>query len=310
MRRPPVFRFAPSPNGALHLGHARSALLNADMAEAVGGRLLLRMEDIDQPRCSQAFEDAIGTDLAWLGLRWEEPVRRQSEHFDVYGHALRRLIADGLVYPAFLSRGALRARVAAAHDRGENWPQDPDGAPLYPDDDRRRAASQARQMIADGLPFAWRLRMDDALAGITHELSWMELGGDLAGPGRLATFDARAWGDVVLARRDVPTSYHLAVTVDDAAQAVTHVVRGRDLYAATAVHRVLQGLLGLPAPLYHHHALVLGPDGRKLSKSHGATALAQLREDGATPADIRRLALEPAGASAQEQTLGQSKGEQ
>ncbi|ENT04572.1 tRNA glutamyl-Q(34) synthetase GluQRS [Brucella sp. 63/311] len=283
----PVFRFAPSPNGQLHLGHAYSALLNANMAEQSGGRFLLRMEDIDTARCTPALEQGIYDDLHWLGLRWETPVRRQSEHFGEYRNALTKLADKGLVYPAFLSRSEVRKRISEACARGDDWPSDPDGTPLYPQDERNMSEKEQMEHIFSGAPYAWRLDMDKALASAGEPLFWNESG---AGPdgetGRLAADPAR-WGDVVIARKDTPTSYHLSVVVDDALQGITHIVRGRDLFHATSVHRLLQKLLGLPEPLYHHHDLVLGEDGQKLSKSRKDTALASLREQGWTPADIR-----------------------
>ncbi|WP_105984130.1 MULTISPECIES: tRNA glutamyl-Q(34) synthetase GluQRS [unclassified Brucella] len=283
----PVFRFAPSPNGQLHLGHAYSALLNANMAEQSGGRFLLRMEDIDTARCTPALEQGIYDDLHWLGLRWETPVRRQSEHFGEYRNALTKLADKGLVYPAFLSRSEVRKRISEACARGDDWPSDPDGTPLYPQDERNMSEKEQMEHIVSGAPYAWRLDMDKALASAGEPLFWNESG---AGPdgetGRLAADPAR-WGDVVIARKDTPTSYHLSVVVDDALQGITHIVRGRDLFHATSVHRLLQKLLGLPEPLYHHHDLVLGEDGQKLSKSRKDTALASLHEQGWTPADIR-----------------------
>ncbi|UWF58516.1 tRNA glutamyl-Q(34) synthetase GluQRS [Brucella sp. 2716] len=283
----PVFRFAPSPNGQLHLGHAYSALLNANMAEKSGGRFLLRMEDIDTARCTPALEQGIYDDLHWLGLKWESPVRRQSEHFGEYRNALTKLADKGLVYPAFLSRSEVRKRISEACARGDGWPSDPDGTPLYPQDERNMSEKEQMEHIVSGAPYAWRLDMDKALAAAGEPLFWNESG---AGPdgetGRLAA-DPAKWGDVVIARKDTPTSYHLSVVVDDALQGITHIVRGRDLFHATSVHRLLQKLLDLPEPLYHHHDLVLGEDGQKLSKSRKDTALASLREQGWTPADIR-----------------------
>ena len=276
-----VFRFAPSPNGHLHLGHALSALLNHDMARAAGGRLLLRIEDIDQTRCRPEFEVAILVDLAWLGLAWEEPVRRQSEHLEAYRAALVRLTDMGLVYPAFESRGEIARLVA---ERGPEWPRDPDGAPLYPGAARNlSAAERARRMANE--PYALRLDMAAAMARVGG-VSWEESGSQHSGSVAAAP---EAWGDVVIARKEVPTSYHLSVVVDDALQGVTHVVRGEDLYGSTSVHRVLQELLGLPAPTYHHHRLIPDADGRKLSKSTKATALRELRALGVTPAEIRRM---------------------
>jgi glutamyl-Q tRNA(Asp) synthetase len=284
----PVFRFAPSPNGYLHLGHALSALINFDMARQRGGRLLLRIEDIDATRCRPDYELAIYEDLAWLGLRWEEPVRRQSEHLDEYRAALARLEAVGLIYPAFESRAEVARLVAAREGQGE-WLRDPDGAPLYPGDAKHTGPAERVRRIAAGEPYALRLDMQAALdrAG---PLTWSETGLDPAGETGTVAADPARWGDVVLARKDVPGSYHLAVVVDDAVQAVTDVVRGRDLFHATSVHRLLQTLLGLPAPRYHHHRLLLDKHDRKLSKSTRATGLRELRDQGLTPADIRRLA--------------------
>jgi glutamyl-Q tRNA(Asp) synthetase len=281
---PPVFRFAPSPNGYLHLGHAFSALLNADLARQAGGRLLLRIEDIDAARCRPQYEQAIYRDLAWLGIEWEKPVRRQSEHFDAYREALAKLGAMDLVYPAFESRADIARMVAG---RGDAWPRDPDGAPLYPG--RRDAMTGAERSARReaGEPHALRLDMAAALSR-TGPLRWREEG---AGPkGEIGIVEARpeVWGDVVLARKEVPTSYHLSVVVDDALQGVTQVVRGMDLFWSTSVHRLLQALLGLAQPGYRHHRLILDAGGSKLSKSTRSTALWELRAAGATPADIRR----------------------
>jgi glutamyl-Q tRNA(Asp) synthetase len=287
---PPVFRFAPSPNGYLHLGHALSALLNADLARATRGRLLLRIEDIDATRCRPEYEQAIYQDLAWLGIDWERPVRRQSEHFDAYRQALDQLAAMGLVYPAFESRGDI-ARMIAAHGGEADWPRDPDGALLYPG--RRDAMTDAQRnaRIEAGEPYALRLDMAAALAR-AGSLRWREDGSGPSGETGIVEARPQAWGDVILARKEVPTSYHLSVVVDDALQGATDVVRGRDLFWSTSVHRLLQALLGLPQPVYRHHRLVLDADGRKLSKSTAATALRALRAEGVTPAQIReRLEL-------------------
>jgi glutamyl-Q tRNA(Asp) synthetase len=289
----PVFRFAPSPNGLLHLGHALSALVNFQIAQKLGGRFLLRMEDIDTVRCSEAFEDAIYEDLRWLGIEWESPVRRQSEHFDTYREALDALYGEGLIYPATLSRSALKRTIAEAEARGETWPRDPDGAPLYPLAERNRSSREQRQIIESGEPFAWRLNMKRAQAAIGKaDISWIEFHArDNAGDNsdeEIRT-DPAAWGDVILARKDTPTSYHLSVVVDDHLQDITHIVRGKDLAQATSVHRLLQSLLGYQVPVYHHHDLVLGDDGQKLSKSRDDTSLASLRAGGMTPADIRRM---------------------
>jgi glutamyl-Q tRNA(Asp) synthetase len=284
-----VFRFAPSPNGPLHLGHAYSALINQKLAREAEGRLLLRIEDIDPTRSAAEFERGILGDLAWLGMEWEEPVRRQSEHMDAYRAHLDRLIAEGLVYPAFMSRGEIRVHIAEAQGAGKRWPIDPDGAPLYPDADRRLPARERKRRIESDAPFAWRLDMARALKRVARPLSWREDGRGTAGDTGIVPADPAIWGDVILARRETPTSYHLSVVTDDALQGVTDVARGRDLFHATSIHRLLQDLLGLPAPRYFHHDLVLGEDGRKLSKSRGDTALADLRAEGRTPADIRRM---------------------
>jgi glutamyl-Q tRNA(Asp) synthetase len=288
--RPPVFRFAPSPNGLLHAGHALSALTNDAMARRAGGRMLLRIENIDGARSSPELEAALLEDLRWIGLRWDGGVRRQSEHMAAYRALLDRLRAEGLVYPAFMSRGAIRAH-AAAH---EPWPRDPDGAPLYPALDRALDAAERGRRIAAGEPFAWRLDMAEALRRAGSRLRWREWEDERMAATRTVAADPAAWGDVVLARRDLPTSYHLSVVADDAAQGVTDVVRGQDLFQATAVHRLLQTLFGLPEPTYFHHRLLLGADGRKLSKSEGALSLRAMRDAGRSPAEIRAaLGLEP-----------------
>jgi glutamyl-Q tRNA(Asp) synthetase len=288
----PVFRFAPSPNGFLHLGHALSALLNDAAARAASGRLLLRMEDIDVTRCTAEFEAAILADLAWLGITFDGPIRRQSEHFDEYRTALERLQDMGLVYRAWLTRSEIRKAVASHEERtGAPWPRDPDGAPLYPGDMAVLGREEMARREKEGAPFALRLDMKRACAaaGISAKRPLTFAETDADGGVRRVVCDPTAWGDVVIARKEVPTSYHLAVTLDDALQGVTHVVRGRDLFAATDVHRLLQLLLGLPEPVYRHHRLVPGPDGRKLSKSNGDTALSALREAGATPARVRAM---------------------
>jgi glutamyl-Q tRNA(Asp) synthetase len=278
---PPVFRFAPSPNGRLHLGHAASALLNERLARETGGRLLLRIEDIDTTRCRRTFEDALVDDLAWLGIAFETPVLRQSEHFPRYGAAIERLLAMDLLYPCFCSRKEIAA------DAGGRT--DPDGAPLYAGRCRASPMAETQARIAAGGPFALRLKMDAALAALGRPLHWRD---GLPGA-QAATVPAEpaAWGDVVIRRKEFPASYHLAVVLDDALQGVTHVVRGRDLLHATSVHAVLQALLGLPGPVYHHHGLVNDDAGLKLSKSRGSPALADLRAAGLTPAEVRRLAV-------------------
>lgn len=296
----PVFRFAPSPNGRLHLGHAYSALLNADFAGRLDGRLLLRIEDIDPARSRPELIDAILSDLAWLGLAFEAPARRQSEHRSVHRAALEALIARGLAYPCFCTRGDIRAVTVGEAVR------DPDGSPLYPGTCRALDPVIAAKR-ASREPHAWRLDMARALdlaAGphgyvrIPNEARSAPLPPPQRGEGVLQTSqpitreafitaDPSRWGDPVIARRDVATSYHLAVVVDDAIQGVTHVVRGRDLEPATDLHVLLQALLGLPTPRYRHHVLILGPDGEKLAKSKGSETLADLRAVGATAEAIR-----------------------
>jgi glutamyl-Q tRNA(Asp) synthetase len=283
---PPVFRFAPSPNGYLHLGHAYSALLNFDRARESGGRLLLRIEDIDPARCRTEFEQAIYRDLGWLGISWEMPVRRQSEHLTEYRTALEKLIAQGLVYPSFESRAEV-ARLIKQKEAEKPWPRDPDGAPLYPGVARTRSSEERERLLRSGVPYALRLDMAAACAR-AGELNWNECG---EGPqGERGTVAARPelWGDVIVARKETPTSYHLAVVVDDALQGVTEVVRGQDLFWSTSVHRLLQQLLGLPQPLYRHHRLVRDATEQKLSKSTDATGLRELRAAGVTPDEVRR----------------------
>ncbi len=286
---PPVFRFAPSPNGYLHLGHAYSALLNFDLARETGGRLLLRVEDIDAIRCRPEFEAAIYEDLAWLGVVWETPVRRQSEHLAEYLEAIEKLIAESLVYPSFESRAEI-ARLVAQRGVSAPWPRDPDGAALYPGTAKLLTPDERARLLELGVPYALRLDMAAALARAGDLLGWTEHGEGPNGETGVVTARPQDWGDVILARKETPTSYHLSVVIDDALQGVTDVVRGRDLFWSTSVHRLLQQLLGLPQAAYRHHRLVFDDTGRKLSKSTAATALRELRAGGATPADIRRLA--------------------
>lgn len=284
---PPVFRFAPSPNGLLHLGHAYSALLNFDRARETGGRLLLRIEDIDATRCRPEFETAIDEDLRWLGIAWETPVRRQSEHLADYGAALEKLSALGLVYPAFESRAEI-ARLVAAREAEGLWPRDPDGVPLYPGIAKSLSAAERARLIDSGVPYALRLDMAAACRHMAS-LTWNELGEGPDGEHGLVPARPEAWGDVILARKETPTSYHLSVVVDDALQDISEVVRGQDLFHTTSVHRLLQVLLGLPEPAYRHHRLIRDGEGRKLSKSTRSTGLRELRAAGASPAGIRRL---------------------
>jgi glutamyl-Q tRNA(Asp) synthetase len=281
----PVFRFAPSPNGELHLGHALSALVGWEAARAAGGRFLLRIEDIDTGRARPEFVAGIFRDLRWLGLDWEEPVLVQSTRFSAYVEAARRLEEMGLLYPCF----ATRAEIEAASAGGG---RDPDGAPLYPGLWKGRSAAEIAQRKAAGEPFALRIDIDKAMAAANASLAGQALTfTELADDGRpqIIAAEPALWGDAVILRKDVPASYHLAVVVDDAWQGVSHVTRGRDLYAATHLHRPLQVLLDLPEPLYRHHRLITDADGRKLAKSARDAGLRSLREAGATPADVRRL---------------------
>lgn len=282
----PVFRFAPSPNGRLHLGHAYSALLNADFARRFGGRLLLRIEDIDTTRCRPEFEEAIHEDLAWLGLAWEEPVRRQSEHFDDYRAAFRILKGRGVVYPCFCSRKEIaEAVVCREAETGKPWPRDPDGAPLYSGTCRGLPTGDVERRIAAGEPHAWRLHMEALREFLPGPHGYRRF--DREGREARVAADPWRWGDAILVRKDTPTSYHLSVVVDDALQGVTHVVRGQDLEAATDLHVLLQALLGLPTPLYHHHGLLLDPEGDKLAKSRQSESLAELRAAGVTAQAVR-----------------------
>lgn len=274
----PVFRFAPSPNGRLHLGHAFSAWLNARLAARTGGRLLVRMEDIDTTRCTPELAAHCLDDLAWLGLEWETPVRVQSQHMADYAAAFGRLKARGLVYPCFCSR----KRIAEA-----STAQDPDGAPFYPRTCRMLDKAVAQARIAAGEAHAWRLDMDAALAEVAHPLAYTRFDAETLAEEPVAAHPAR-WGDAVLVRKEIPTSYHLSVVVDDALQGVTHVVRGADLEAATDLHVLLQALLGLPVPRYHHHGLLVDGEG-KLAKSKGSESLADLRARGVTAEEVRGL---------------------
>ena len=273
-----VTRFAPSPTGLLHLGHARSAHLAWRAAREAGGRFLLRIEDIDRARCRPDFTEALLEDLAWLGLDWDAPVRVQSLHFAEYRAVLEALSARGLLYPCFCTRAEIAREVAAIGAA----PHGPEGV-LYPGTCRRLSARDRAARIASGAPYALRLDMAAALA-LVGPLSFEEIG-----QGRLRCDPAR-FGNAVLARKDTPASYHLCVTHDDALQGVTLVTRGEDLKPATDLHRLLQALMGWPEPAYRHHALLLGADGKRLSKRDGAPSLRGLREAGMGAAEVLRMA--------------------
>ena len=317
---PVVSRFAPSPTGRLHLGHAFSAIQAHDRALEDGGHFLLRIEDIDGTRARPEYVAAIEADLRWLGLEWDGPVVFQSARLDRYAAALERLRAVELLYPCFCTRAEIAASVAAPHGVEA----------VYPGTCRAVSPADRARRIAAGEQHAWRLDMARAVAAVPRRRSGpsreplaskcapVPRASSLLGPGLrrgtveggddtllwhdeiagVITADPLAHGDVVLARKDAPASYHLAVTVDDAAQEITHVVRGVDLFAATHVHRLLQALLGLPTPIYRHHALLTGTDGQRLAKRHGAPTLESVRlkgVDGRALADLLRSGRLPIG---------------
>jgi glutamyl-Q tRNA(Asp) synthetase len=274
-----VSRFAPSPTGLLHLGHAFSAFSALDAAS--GGRFLLRLEDIDTARCKPEFETAILEDLHWLGIAWSEPPRRQSDHFAAYEATLARLIAQGVMYRCFRTRREVMEAIASApHGPGEAFR----GAPLPPEEEADR--------LGRGEAFAWRLSLDrarDRLGAAFAQLHFTETGAGPNGEQGIIRADPAPLGDVVLARKDFPASYHLAACHDDALAGVTIIARGHDLFASTHLHVLLQALLGWPTPEYRHHRLILGPDGKRLAKRDHAATLAALRTAGKTPADVRAM---------------------
>jgi glutamyl-Q tRNA(Asp) synthetase len=263
----PIFRFAPSPTGYMHLGNAYSALLNEKMAREDGGRLLLRIEDIDHMRCRPEFVRAIYDDLQWLGISFEPEVRVQSQHFDLYREIVQTLAGHGLAYRCKCTRRDLQKAKAVALD--------PEGQPLYPGNCRHSSPSAETEV-------AWRIDMERALAAVGRPLFMEEQGRDFP-------VDPTVWGDVIIARKDIGTSYHLSVVADDALQGVTDIVRGEELLAVTSIHRILQELLGYPAPRYHHHKHIKHDDGRKLSKSAGDTTLRELRVQGVTAVQLRAM---------------------
>ena len=273
-----VTRFAPSPTGYLHLGHAHSAIYAWRRAREADGRFLLRIEDIDPGRCRPEFTTAILEDLAWLGLDWDGEVRVQSQHLPAYRRSLDALAARGLLYPCFCTRADIAREIAAS----ASAPHGPDG-PLYPGTCRRLSPDERAARLARGEPHALRLDMAAALATLDAPLTFTE-------HGRRLTCDPAQFGDAVLARKDVPASYHLCVTHDDAAQGVTLVTRGADLLPATHLHRLLQQLMGWPEPAYAHHPLLTDASGRRLAKRDRAATLRDLRAAGRSPAEVRALA--------------------
>lgn len=271
-----ITRFAPSPTGWLHLGHAYAAVFAHEEARLAGGRFLVRLDDLDLTRVRPMYEEAIFDDLAWLGLTWEAPIRKQSDHFEDYRDALRRLEAMGLLYPCFCTRREIQEEIA----RAGLAPQGPDGPP-YPGTCRRLAAEQVAEQMASGRDYAMRLDLGKALDLAGRNLDWLDLN-----HGRMIA-DPTPLGDVVLSRKETPTSYHLAVVVDDSAQDITLVTRGEDLLPSTHLHRVLQALLGLPVPVWKHHRLITDESGRRLAKRDDARSLRSLREGGWTPDQVR-----------------------
>lgn len=276
-----IARFAPSPTGLLHLGHAFSALTAGRAAKEAGGTFLLRIEDIDRTRCRPEYEQAIYDDLAWLGLEWETPVRRQSEHFADYAEALQRLIDKGLVYRCFKTRKEVLDEIARAPHLSPEGPEGAAyiGAPL--------AALEERSLLAEGAPFAWRLSLEAARACLGAAYDALTFTEETDGAAQTVRARPEMFGDVVLARKDSGTSYHLASTHDDALQGVTHVIRGEDLRAAAHLHRLLQALLGWPTPVYRHHHLLTDETGKRLAKRDKSATLQAMREAGATPQSVR-----------------------
>lgn len=281
-----VTRFAPSPTGLLHLGHAFSAITAFDAAREAGGHFLLRVEDIDSTRSQPEFERAIYEDLAWLGLTWDKSVRRQSEHLDDYARALGKLRELGVVYRCFLTRREMAEQSASApHGVGEG----PDGI-VYKGPAHPMSNDEEQSRLARGEAYAWRLSIRYSQDLLGEEFARLVFVEESHGPnGERGEVSARpeSLGDVILARKDTPTSYHLAVVHDDALQGVTHVIRGQDLFASTHIHVLLQKLLGLPTPVYRHHRLLTGPDGKRYAKRDRSLTLAALREAGLSPAEIR-----------------------
>ncbi|MCP4070819.1 MAG: tRNA glutamyl-Q(34) synthetase GluQRS [Hyphomicrobiales bacterium] len=293
----PVFRFAPSPNGLLHLGHAYSALINQEICRSFNGKMLLRLENTDIARCRSDYEDAIVEDLAWIGFEWQGEIRRQSDHFDHYASILDDLENEDLAYPSFMSRSQINHLIAAREEKsGKTWPRDPDGGVHYPGDEYNLERDIRDDMRKEYPNFAFRLNIREAQNRLVRQpvktLCWQEM--DCDNSGKEISFERircepEQWGDVVLGRQEIPASYHLACVVDDGLQGVTHVVRGRDIYPATSIHRLLQEILGITEPIYCHHDLIVDDQGNKFSKRHGQTSLRELRAAGLQAKDIHKM---------------------
>lgn len=279
MASPPVFRFAPSPTGLLHLGHAFSALYAYHAARAAKGRFLLRIEDIDSLRCRPEYVTQILDDLSWLGLEWEEPVRCQSNHMNEYADALKKLEALGVTYPCLASRSEIKAEVER-HCGLNDAARDPDGALIYPGIYRHMDSAAIAKLMGIGKMANVRLDMAKAIALAGNSLTFQELGIGPDGQHGEVLCQPDLWGDVIVARKDTPTSYHLSVVVDDALQGISQITRGQDIFHATSIHRLLQKLLDLPEPLYNHHRLIKDHTGRRLSKSAADKSLKSLRQQG------------------------------
>lgn len=281
-----ITRFAPSPSGLLHLGHAYSAKLNYDYAQQNGGEFLIRIEDIDHLRCKSEFEEALFEDLEWLGLSWTKPVRKQSEHFEDYADALSKLNEMGLLYPCFCTRRDIRNEIEESARAPHLGPKmGPEGI-IYPGICKRMTNFEREQKLKENVPHAMRLDLEKALALVNDPLYWTDIksGTQKADPALL--------GDVVLARKDFPTSYHLSVVVDDHIQGITHVIRGQDLYYASHFHRLLQFLLDLATPTYDHHPLLTTKDGNRLAKRDKSITIKSIRESGASPDQIEEMIKE------------------
>jgi glutamyl-Q tRNA(Asp) synthetase len=307
MSNGPVFRFAPSPNGRLHLGHAYSACLNQHLAEHAGGVLLLRIEDIDIGRSRQHFIQAIFDDLDWLGVPYARNSLQQSSRFAIYEQSLKQLREMGLVYPCWATRAEIRNHIMDQAGGLNAWPRDPDGGYVYPNLYKELKPRERQALMWENRDYAWRIDID-ALQSMAEEKNsgpiFFTESDALAPASKTETrVDARPFGDIIIARKDIPTSYHLSVVLDDAHQNITHVVRGQDLRAATHIHRLLQMVLGLPAPIYTHHALLQAMEGRRLSKTAGDSSFRALELAGVTAQDIRRHLPPPMGDGRYEDLL-------